>query len=342
MKINNKVRRITSVCAAAAVLVISSALPFSASADVVDDLSIRVESYLYNPNNNNIYTTVFNTIDNYQTYWEESVAESIPMDYSTRLAFDLSFKKSNGGILVKAGRPFNVNARGLSFGCYFDGMYFTAYKWDYSNYVIQLNYSDGTNGLHTSGFSLIYNPTEETFSISFDHVAEKDVDSIRIYQSIRQYDITGMRGVVFASSEIGRPNEPIAIEVDVVTKSESALEDIGDKIDSGLTDVGDKIDTGFSDVMNGTTQQNQQAQDAVGGLNNSADKLDDLGDQLASVEKPSFDNSNISADSLVPDTSLVVLASPFQALWENNQLLAMLTIVVTVVLISWVFFGKKA
>ena len=154
------------ICIAMVAVFLFSPVALSVSADTVDDLSIRVESYLYNPNNNNIYTTVFNTIDNYQTYWEESIAEFIPMDYSTRLAFDLSFKKSNGGILVKAGRPFNVNARGLSFGCYFDGMYFTAYKWDHSSYVIQLNYSDGTNGLHTGGFSLIYNPTEETFSFS--------------------------------------------------------------------------------------------------------------------------------------------------------------------------------
>ena len=70
-------------------------------------------------------------------------------------------------------------------------------------------------------------------------------DSIRIYQSIRQYDITGMRGEVFASSEIGRPNEPIAIEVDVVTKSDSALEDIGDElsgVNDKLEDQGEKLD----------------------------------------------------------------------------------------------------
>lgn len=102
------------------------------------------------------------------------------------------------------------------------------------------------------------------------------------------------------------------------------------------------IDNNLNNAINGTPEQNQQAQDAVGGLNNSTDKLDSLGDTMSNVEKPSIDSNKISADSLVPHTSLVVLSSPFQALWENNQLLAMLTIVVTLVLVSWVFFGKKA
>lgn len=102
------------------------------------------------------------------------------------------------------------------------------------------------------------------------------------------------------------------------------------------------IEDALGDVLNGTPQQNQQAQDAIGGLNNSTDKLGQLGDSMASVDKPTIDSNQISADKLVPDTSLTVLSSPFQALWENNQLLAMLTIVVTLVLVSWVFFGKKA
>ena len=101
------------------------------------------------------------------------------------------------------------------------------------------------------------------------------------------------------------------------------------------------INNALGDLANGTPEQNQQAQDAVGGLNSSTDKLGQLGDTMASVEKPSIDSNKISADSLVPHTSLVVLSSPFQALWENKQLLAMLTIVVTLVLVSWVFFGKK-
>lgn len=101
--------------------------------------------------------------------------------------------------------------------------------------------------------------------------------------------------------------------------------------------VHEKLDS----LINGTPEQNQQAQDAVGGLNSSTDKLGQLGDTMSSVDKPSIDSNKISADSLVPHTSLVALSSPFQALWENNQLLAMLTIVVTLVLVSWVFFGKK-
>lgn len=104
-----------------------------------------------------------------------------------------------------------------------------------------------------------------------------------------------------------------------------------------LNALNDKLDG----AINGTPEQNQQAQEAVGALNDSTDKLGELGDTLSSVDKPTINSSQISAGSLVPETSLVVLSAPFQALWENEILLAILTIVVTLVLVSWVFFGKK-
>lgn len=109
------------------------------------------------------------------------------------------------------------------------------------------------------------------------------------------------------------------------------------KIEDHLAEQNKTLD----DILAGTPEQNQQAQDSVGGLKDSTDKLGVLGDTMSSVEKPVIDSSQISADSLVPETSLLVLSAPFQALWENEILLAMLTIVVTLVLVSWVFFGKK-
>ena len=120
--------------------------------------------------------------------------------------------------------------------------------------------------------------------------------------------------------------------------SEKIIRNSVSNIDKTLNEVKAQLD----DVINGTPQQNQQAQSAIGDLNNSTDKLGQLGDSMASVDKPTIDSNKISADNLVPDTSLTVLSSPFLELWENKQLLAMLTIVVTLVLVSWVFFGKKA
>lgn len=110
---------------------------------------------------------------------------------------------------------------------------------------------------------------------------------------------------------------------------------------NSIQDAIDNQNQALGDLANGTPAQNQQAQDAVGGLNSSTDKLGDLGDQMSSVDKPELNSNDFSAGSLVPQTSLVVLSSPFLVLWENKQLLAMLTIVVSLVLVSWVFFGKK-
>lgn len=108
-----------------------------------------------------------------------------------------------------------------------------------------------------------------------------------------------------------------------------------------LQDSIDDVEKALEELATGTPEQNDQAQNAVNDLNGTADKLGDLGDTMSSVEKPVIDSSQISAGSLVPETSLTVLAMPFQALWENDVLLAILTIVVTLVLVSWVFFGKK-
>lgn len=135
-------------------------------------------------------------------------------------------------------------------------------------------------------------------------------------------------------------------EIPVVTTKNSIVfkyseQDYNIKQDKIIRDSVSNIDKQLGDLINGTPEQNQQVQDAIGDLNNSTDKLGQLGDQMASVEKPSIDSSQISAGSLVPSTSLLVFSVPFQALWENSHLLAMLTIVVTLVLVSWVFFGKK-
>lgn len=110
-----------------------------------------------------------------------------------------------------------------------------------------------------------------------------------------------------------------------------------DSVKNALEEQGKKMD----DILNGTPEQNEQVNGAVGDLNDKADDLGALGDQMASVEKPEINSADFSADKLVPKTSLLALSAPFHALWENNTLLAMLSIVVALVLVSWIFFGKK-
>lgn len=97
----------------------------------------------------------------------------------------------------------------------------------------------------------------------------------------------------------------------------------------------------MDDVIGGTPEQNNQVNNAVNGMQDSTDKLDQMGDTLNSVEKPAVEDMNVGITDLVPETSLLAYTSPILALWENKTLLAFLIIVLTLVLVSWVMFGKK-
>lgn len=97
----------------------------------------------------------------------------------------------------------------------------------------------------------------------------------------------------------------------------------------------------MDDVIGGTPEQNNQVNNALNGMQDSNDKLDQMGDTLNSVEKPAVEDMNVGITDLVPETSLLAYTSPILALWENNTLLAFLIIVLTLVLVSWVMFGKK-
>ena len=108
-----------------------------------------------------------------------------------------------------------------------------------------------------------------------------------------------------------------------------------------LQDTMDSVENALGDMVNGTPEQNQQAEQAVGGLNQAGDKLESLGDSMASVEKPNVDGIKADLGSFVNPNDFVVLTAPFHKLWENDTLLSILTVVVTLVIVSWVFFGKK-
>lgn len=116
------------------------------------------------------------------------------------------------------------------------------------------------------------------------------------------------------------------------------------KIDDSLGEIQDGID----DVINGTPEQNEIADNVNDNLNQAGDavqnaggQLGSFGDQLSAIDKPDADSFNVSVDGLVPYQALLAYTAPIQTLWENPTLLGMLMIVMTLVIISWVFFGKK-
>lgn len=104
-----------------------------------------------------------------------------------------------------------------------------------------------------------------------------------------------------------------------------------------LNTINDKIDS----AINGTPEQNDKVNSAVDEMNQASDKLGALGDSMSSVEKPLADNIKTDISNFVDPVSWNVLTAPFHKLWENDTLLAMISVVVTLVIVSWVFFGKK-
>ena len=94
--------------------------------------------------------------------------------------------------------------------------------------------------------------------------------------------------------------------------------------------------------MQGTDEMNNAAQESLDNIGSSADSLDSLGDQLAAVEKPNVDDIPVSPEDLVTDPSAgVILTGAITSLWDNPVIFGILTTVLTLVLLSWVFFGKK-
>lgn len=189
-------------------------------------------------------------------------------------------------------------------------------------------------------------PLEDSFTqnipLNFDVHFNKADDAVGL---IMYYDIS-FSGITDTSDTAGITyvfeNERCAFDFSITEEFYQELQKaetnrLLGKIEDHLEEQNQTLD----DIFEGTPEQNQQAQDSVGGLKDSTDKLGALGDTMSSVEKPVINSNQISAGSLVPETSLLVLSAPFQALWENEILLAILTIVVTLVLVSWVFFGKK-
>lgn len=138
--------------------------------------------------------------------------------------------------------------------------------------------------------------------------------------------------------------ENVSLVMDISTGywEQWLAEQNGEMIDG----LGDRLEGAISDstnqIVNGTPEQNQIANESNNEMSAAAGKLDNLGDQLNSVEKPNADSMNVSADKLLGGMAATsMLTAPVLEIWKNPVALSILTVVVTIVLISWVFFGKK-
>lgn len=107
-----------------------------------------------------------------------------------------------------------------------------------------------------------------------------------------------------------------------------------------LEEQNQKILDQLGDFVNGTPEQNQQVGAAVDGLENSAGKMEDLAEDMK-VDKPDLSGVDVSPDAIVSVADRALLTAPLTKLWKDPTILGMITTVFILVLVSWVFFGKK-
>lgn len=161
-----------------------------------------------------------------------------------------------------------------------------------------------------------YNSTATEFEFGFEYAYLK-------------FEISNGYWEEWLSKQTG---EQIQGAADQITGS---IEDSADKISGAVGDAADSIITGTPEMDNAANESNQEMSAAV-------DKLDNLGDQLNSVDKPNANNMNVSADRLLGGmAATIMLTAPIREIWNSPVALSILTVVVTIVLLSWVFFGKK-
>lgn len=124
----------------------------------------------------------------------------------------------------------------------------------------------------------------------------------------------------------------VSIDSQYRNQSSEMIGDISDKL-GGIQDQNNTL-------IQGTPQQNEQVSGAVGGLEGSSNSLGDLTDQMQ-LEKPDLSDIDVSVDAIIPDGGMTILSTPILKFWESPTLVSILVLVLTICLVSWVFFGKK-
>lgn len=157
------------------------------------------------------------------------------------------------------------------------------------------------------------------------------------------YFFENMQFTAYTDCKISVASYELVLHMGSLLSGEGEYSDILEVILAQLAKRGETIDFISGEIVALTKDPESEGNmnNSVNSMNQSSNNLSGVGDALASVDKPNLDSSKFDASALVPFSSFVVLSSPFQAIWENPTLLGILTIVVSLVIVSWIFFGKK-
>lgn len=93
-------------------------------------------------------------------------------------------------------------------------------------------------------------------------------------------------------------------------------------------------------IINGTPSQNQAVSGSLEGFKESDQKLDDLTEDLK-VDTPVISGEDITINNIIDPVDMQTMTAPLTALMEAPLILKIIIAVMTLVIISWVLFGKK-
>lgn len=96
----------------------------------------------------------------------------------------------------------------------------------------------------------------------------------------------------------------------------------------------------MNDILNGTPEQNESANNAAGVLGDKGEQLGDLAGAIH-ADKPNLDSVNTNVGDLVPSNGLNTLTSAISPIANNELVIKVLIMVATLILVSYVLFGKK-
>lgn len=110
--------------------------------------------------------------------------------------------------------------------------------------------------------------------------------------------------------------------------------------DSNTDALSNAIGSGNDTLVNGTPEQQQQVAAGKDNLESGADDLEQLTQDMQ-VTKPTVNAGDFSADVVLSASGMQLMGTPFAALWQSPTLVSVVVALVSIMLISFLFFGKK-
>ena len=109
-----------------------------------------------------------------------------------------------------------------------------------------------------------------------------------------------------------------------------------DEVNKQLAEQGKTM----NDILNGTPEQNESANNAAGILGDKGEQLGGLANAIQ-PDKPNLDSVNTNVGDLVPSAGVNALTSAISPIANNDLVIKVLVMVATLILVSYVLFGKR-